>query len=59
MSENLIFFLQNELSLSSEKIRLALKKVQQSPNQLPMALLQYGLINLGQLDRIFDWLETA
>jgi hypothetical protein len=21
--------------------------------------LQYGLINLGQLDKIFDWLETA
>jgi hypothetical protein len=21
--------------------------------------LQYGLINLGQLDKIFDWIETA
>lgn len=59
MSKNLISFLQEEIHLSSDQIKLALNKVQQSPNQLPIALLQYGLINLGQLDKIFDWLETA
>jgi hypothetical protein len=26
---------------------------------LPMILWQYGLVTLEQLDRIFDWLETA
>ena len=59
MSKNLISFLKDELNLSSDQIKLALNKVQQFPNQLPIALLQYGLINLGQLDKIFDWLETA
>jgi hypothetical protein len=59
MSKNLISFLQEELNLSSDQIKLALNKVRQSPNQLPIALLQYGLITLGQLDKIFDWLETA
>lgn len=59
MSENLISFLKDELSLSSDQIKLALNKVQHFPNQLPIALLQYGLITLGQLDKIFDWLETA
>jgi hypothetical protein len=59
MSQNLISFLKDELSLSSDQITLGLNKVKQSPNQLPIALLQYGLINLGQLDKIFDWLEAA
>jgi hypothetical protein len=59
MSKNLISFLKEELNLSSDQIKLALNKVQQSPHQSPIALLQYGLINLGQLDKIFDWLETA
>jgi len=26
---------------------------------LPMLLWQYGLVTIEQLDRIFDWLETA
>jgi hypothetical protein len=30
-----------------------------APNLLPMILWQYGLVTLEQLDRIFDWLETA
>lgn len=59
MSEKLITFLKDEFNLTSEQIRLALKKVQQYPNQLPIALWQYGLINLGQLDQILDWLETV
>ena len=59
MQEKLIQFLQEELRISPEQIGLALRCVQQSPNQLPMSLWQYGLINTWQLEQIFDWLETA
>lgn len=30
-----------------------------APNQLPIVLWQYGLVSLDELNRIFDWLETA
>jgi hypothetical protein len=59
MQEKLIRFLQEELRISPEQIGLALRRVQQAPNQLPMSLWQYGLINTWQLEQIFDWLETA
>jgi hypothetical protein len=59
MQEQLIDFLQEELSIPTDQIRLALRQAQPMPNQLPMMLWQYGLISLGQLERIFDWLETA
>lgn len=54
-----IRFLQEELSLSSASIAMALRQREQDPGPLPMILWQYGLITLDQLDRIFDWLETA
>jgi hypothetical protein len=59
MSETLILFLQQDLGLSSEQITFALRQIQQAPHQLPMILWQYGMVNIQQLDRIFDWLETA
>jgi hypothetical protein len=59
MSETLILFLQQDLGLSSEQITFALRHIQQAPNQLPMILWQYGIVNLQQLDQIFDLLETA
>ncbi|HAX79647.1 MAG TPA: hypothetical protein DCY88_28400 [Cyanobacteria bacterium UBA11372] len=31
----------------------------QDSNLLATILWQYGLVNLKQLDRMFDWLETA
>jgi hypothetical protein len=59
MSEKLIQFLQQELNISLEQIELALRQVRSVPHQLPMVLWQYGLVNLWQLERIFDWLESA
>lgn len=59
MEERLIDFLQEELSIPSDRISLALRQAQPMPNQLPMMLWQYGLISLNQLERIFDWLETV
>jgi hypothetical protein len=55
----LIQFLTDELSVSDSSISLALRQVEQDPAPLHMVLWQYGLITLEQLDRIFDWLETA
>lgn len=55
----LISFLQNELAIPDAAIALALKKGEQDPNLLPMVLWQYGLVTLAQLNRVFDWLETA
>ncbi|MEM9213776.1 MAG: DUF2949 domain-containing protein [Cyanobacteria bacterium P01_F01_bin.150] len=57
--DKFVCFLQEELALSPASIVLALRHSQQDPGPLPMILWQYGLITLEQLDRIFDWLETA
>lgn len=55
----LVQFLEEELSLSASAISIALRHCEQDPGPLPMILWKYGLITLEQLDRIFDWLETA
>lgn len=54
-----IRFLKEELSLSSSSIALALRYREQNPGPLPMILWQYGLVTLEQLDRIYNWLESA
>lgn len=55
----LINFLQEELSISSSSIAIALRHCEQDPGPLPMILWQYGLVTLEQLDRIYDWMETT
>lgn len=57
--EQFIRFLQDELAISPSSIVIALRHSKNDPGPLPMILWQYGLISLEQLDRIFDWLETA
>jgi len=52
-------FLQEDLAISSSSMAIALKRVEQDPGPLPMILWQYGLVTLEQLDKIYDWLETA
>ena len=52
-------FLQEDLAISSSSIAVALRRLEQNPGPLPMILWQYGLVTLEQLDRIYDWLETA
>ena len=59
MTEKFVQFLQQDLGVSVEQIELAQRHIQETPDQLPMILWQYGLISLGQLDKIFDWLETV
>lgn len=57
--DRLVQFLRDDLCLSNSSIALALKHSQQDSGPLPMVLLRYGLITLEQLDRIYDWMETA
>jgi hypothetical protein len=53
-----IRFLQEDLAISASSIAIA-QRQEQDPGLLPMLLWQYGLVTIEQLDRIFDWLETA
>lgn len=55
----LLRFLQDDLLISTDSLALALRQREQDPGPLPIILWQYGLITLEQLDRIYDWLETA
>lgn len=55
----LINFLQEDLAISTASISVALRHCEQDPGPLPMILWQYGLITLEQLDKIYDWLESA
>lgn len=58
MHQKLIRFLQEELAIPTGQITFA-QRYSSDPNQLPMILWQYGLIGKEQLERFFDWLETA
>ncbi len=51
-------FLHQDLGLSPESVQLAVKQSHANYGILPMVLWQYGLVDLQQFDRIFDWLES-
>ena len=53
-----INFLKKELLLTSCDISVAVRKSRLDKGPLPMLLWQYGLVNIEQLERIFDWLES-
>ena len=59
MLDKLINFMRSELGISDRAIALAQKSVTPEPNILPIILWQYGILNIEQLDRVFDWLETV
>lgn len=59
MLEKLTTFLRDDLHLSSEQIQLGVRHIQGIPSELPMALWQYGFIDIPQLDSILDWLDRA
>ncbi len=52
----LLNFLHNELELSNADIAVALRHPELENGPLPMLLWQYGLVDLEQLGKIFDWL---
>lgn len=53
----LIHFLQKEINLSTDDISVALRHPESKNAPFPMLLWQYGLVNIEELARIFDWLE--
>lgn len=52
-------FLTQELSLSARSISMAERSVEENSGLLPMILWKYGLVTLQELDKIYEWLETA
>ncbi|MFM7408267.1 MAG: DUF2949 domain-containing protein [Cuspidothrix sp.] len=54
--KKLLQFLQKELALSTADIAVAKRHPEFNHGPLPMLLWQYGLVDLQQLDKIFDWL---
>ena len=59
MQFKLINFLTEELKVPAQSVNLALRQIPQTPEQLPMMLWQYGLINLKQLELLWDWQKVA
>ncbi len=54
-----IEFLQEEIDLPANSIAMAQRSVEQNFSLMPMALWQYGLVTLEQLDKIYEWLEKV
>ena len=56
-----INYLQEDLSIPRDSISVIDRhwKKHSVLSPLPMVLWQYGLVNLEQLDRIYDWLATV
>jgi hypothetical protein len=50
-------FLEADLAIPTSDLLLAMRHSEQNFSILPMILWQYGLINVAQLDQIFDWLH--
>lgn len=57
--QRLIKFLVEELAVPGDSVKLALRHSQENPTVLPMVLWKYGLINLRQLEKIWDWAENV
>ncbi|MGB3496127.1 MAG: DUF2949 domain-containing protein [Elainellaceae cyanobacterium] len=55
----LLAFLRTDMDVSEEAIAIAMRRTEERANLLPVVLWQYGLITLDQLNKVFDWLETA
>ncbi len=53
-------FLQADLAISKDSIELGLQNLRQNSSVLLLMLLwQYGLVDLSQLEQIFDWLDRT
>jgi len=59
MPQKLITFLEQEMSISSESIGLAMRHSSENLTDYPIIMWQYGLITKEELNRIFDWIETS
>lgn len=56
---DLIHFLKVELAVPNAAIQLGMRQANGNLALLPMALWQYGLVTLAELNQILDWLEQC
>ncbi len=54
----LLQYLRHKLAIPTDALKMAVKFTESSMGSLPMILWQYGLIDLHQLDELFDWIEN-
>ena len=54
----LIEFLRTKLAIPADSLKMAIRFTESSLGSLPMILWQYGLIDLNELDQVFDWLDS-
>ena len=59
MLEKLIDYLRSDLDISMSAISLAKRTRNIEANTLSIVFWQYGFLNLGQLEQVFDWLEIS
>lgn len=57
--KQLLTFLREKFSLPPYSLDMAVRLCEASVGSLPMVLWQYGLIDLSQLNQVFDWMETV
>lgn len=57
-NDDLLRFLQDELAIPTDDLKLAIRQTDQIPSMLPMVLWQYGFVSIHQLEKIFDWLQN-
>ncbi len=57
--QKFVRFLQEDLGLSKDALAIIQKSEHKITEPIPMVLWKYGLVTLEELDRIYDWLETA
>jgi hypothetical protein len=51
----LVEFLRRDIGLSDDALALGLRQAVQEQAPLPVTLWRFGLINLVQLGRVYDW----
>jgi hypothetical protein len=54
----LLEFLAQKLAIPADALKMAVRFTESSMGSLPMVLWQYGLIDLHQLEQVFDWIEN-
>ena len=57
-TEALLQFLQRRLGLSPSALELGQRQAELEQAPLPIVLWSFGLLNLQQLEDVFDWQNT-
>lgn len=57
--KQLMGYLKDTMGIPVKSLEIAARACDTFVDSLPIVLWQYGLIDLSQLNQIFDWLETV